>query len=155
MSPLSLLSTVSSDMEALRCHFSARTALKWNEVVTSDFDRTKLGPRTKVDRTKVGPRVYTYILSIDYLQNVHSMVQWRQFATRMYSLCVPGLLVAKSISRSTYIHILYIRSAHSRENTQYYVQVYMYVVNYLLPHSCENPDTGRDARLTACIISRG
>ena len=37
----------------------------------------------------------------DYSQSVPRKVQCRQFATHMYSLCVPGYLVATSISRNT------------------------------------------------------
>ena len=50
------------DGSAIHCAGTAlkrdRTALKWDEVVTSDFDRTKVGPRTKVYRTQVGPPLY-------------------------------------------------------------------------------------------------
>ena len=58
-----------------------------------------------------------YLLFIDYEQNVRRKVQRRQFATRIYSLCMPGLLAAISI------HVIH--SAHSCGKTQ------MIRVNYL------------------------
>ena len=52
------------------------------------------------------------LLLIDYSQNFHRMVQCRQIETHMYSLYVPGLLVATSISRNT-------QGAFPRENSAY------------------------------------
>ena len=43
--------------------------------------------------------MYLLFVHDGYLQNAHRKVQCRQFSTHVYSLCVPGLLVATSISR--------------------------------------------------------
>lgn len=46
------------ELEKDPSHLNAITALKREEVVTKDFDHSKLGDRTKVYRTKVVPPLY-------------------------------------------------------------------------------------------------
>ena len=65
--------------------------------------RRRCGKKIDCTCNKIADTTMICALSIfiEYLQTVHRKVQYRQFAAHMYSLCVPGLLVAASISRNT------------------------------------------------------